>query len=212
MPNNNIFFISSKWEEEADYLYIYRLKSSGEVYYNENNNDFKSIFLSSFSLSEPIYSTTINGVGLIIDNTEYIFICQFRFIECQLVEFENDIIFNQYLKVILNIDENNYIQSTLFTILNLNKDNKILLGFTHYKHSEVYEPNYLDLLIINLKKDEDIRSYEIEPPSIIAWKTNSVHSLALRCLLTSIRKDVSDSFVIAYSELPKLLIGIIESI
>ena len=29
MPNNNIFFLSSKFEPE--YLYIYRLKSSGEV-------------------------------------------------------------------------------------------------------------------------------------------------------------------------------------
>ena len=152
MPNNNIFFLSSKWEYEADYLYIYRLKSSGEINYNENNNNFKSLLISSFSISEFIYSTEINAVGLIIDNNEYIFICQFLDIECQLIEFENDKIFNEYLTTFLNFVEGIYDYSIFFTILNLNQNNNILLSF-------VYE-NTLSLSIINTKNDEEI-SYDI---------------------------------------------------
>ena len=82
MPNNNIFFLSSKFEPE--YLYIYRLKSSGEVYYNENNNNFKRIPEPSLHLlggSEDLQLSFINGVGLIIDNKEIIFIFQFERIQ-----------------------------------------------------------------------------------------------------------------------------------
>ena len=103
MPNNNIFFLSSLFDQ--DYLYIYRLESSGEIYYNENNNNFKSILISSFSLADTLYSSYINGIGLIIDNKEYIFICQFFEMECQLIEFESDVIFSDYLSTFLNIFE-----------------------------------------------------------------------------------------------------------
>ena len=84
MPNNNIYFLSSKWEANTDYFYIYRLESSGEINYNENNNNFKKILISSFTVGGYIESFEINAVGLIIDNKEYIFVCQFLYMECQL--------------------------------------------------------------------------------------------------------------------------------
>ena len=103
MPNNNIFFLSSSWDSYSDDFYIYRLESSGEINYNENNNNFKKILMSSFT--ENAEKFLINAVGLIIDNKEYIFVCQFFSTECQLIEFENNIIFNKRLFQILGVDE-----------------------------------------------------------------------------------------------------------
>ena len=108
MPNNNIYFLSSKWEANTDYFYIYRLESSGEINYNENNNNFKKILISSFKVRGYIELNEINAVGLIIDNQEYIFVCQFLYTECQLIEFENNKIFNEYLTEILDIDQYSY--------------------------------------------------------------------------------------------------------
>ena len=94
MPNNNVFFLSTSRDSYSDYFYIYRLESSGEINYNENNNNFKKILISSFTVRGYIEPIEINAVGLIIDNKEYIFVCQFLNIECQLIEFENNKIFN----------------------------------------------------------------------------------------------------------------------
>ena len=105
MPNNNVFFLSSKWEDNTDYFYIYRLESSGEIKYDESNNNFKKILISSFKVRGYIELNEINAVGLIIDNQEYIFVCQFLYTECQLIEFENNKIFNEYLTEILDIDQ-----------------------------------------------------------------------------------------------------------
>ena len=184
MPNNNIFFLSSLFDQ--DYLYIYRLKSSDEIYYNENNNNFKIIPEPSFHLpdgSEDLQLSFINGVGLIIDNKEYLFICQFDRIQCQLIEFGNNIIFNQYLTEILNINELYNRLSSLFTILNLNQNNQILLSFIHgYKSPIIDGTNYfyLDLSIINMKKD--ILSYEIKHLSKIEYAFDEFYDIS--CFLT----------------------------
>ena len=159
MPNNDIYFISSKLYVE--YIYIYRLKSSGEIYYNENNNNFKIVLLSPF-VEERQVQVTINGVGLNIDNKEYIFICHFYEIKCQLIEFENGIIFNQNLGALINTEELVETQGEFLTILNLNQNNKILLGFENYGTYDGTWADYMELSIIDFIKDEDILSYEIK--------------------------------------------------
>ena len=59
--------------------------------------------------------------------------------ECQLIEFENNKIFGEYLTEILDIDQF-YHYSSFFTILNLNQNNNILLSFIY---EDFYNDNFL---------------------------------------------------------------------
>jgi len=176
MPNNNIFFLSSSWDTDSDDFYIYRLESSGEINYNENNNNFKKILMSSFT--ENGQKLLINAVGLIIDNKEYIFVCQFFSTECQLIEFENNIIFNKRLFQILGVDE--FMGGGFYyTILNLNQNNNILLSFVYMD----YEYNsFLSLSKINLKKDEETDFCQLGGQSILGHAFNSF--LDISCFIT----------------------------
>ena len=139
------FFLSSN--SIQDYLYIYGLKSTGERYYNQNNENYKKI------LSNSKETTLINGVGIMINNKQYIFICQFDETKCQLFDPENNIVFNEDINTILNINYNDFEPiSQSYTILNLNHNDKILLSFL--------ERQFLDLSIIQLKKEDNIYFYD----------------------------------------------------
>ena len=135
MPNNDIFFICIDYEPEK--IYIYGIKSSGEIYFNDNEDEenFRGIVLNSI-----IATTYINGVGLIINNKQYIFICETNveheydedsISHCQIIDYNNKNISNENLYKLLKYDnrDNFNIIGRKFTLLNLNQQNKILLGY-----------------------------------------------------------------------------------
>ena len=91
--------------------YIYGLKSSGEVYINYNEDNLREIGVNSL---EAIYH--INGIGLIINNKQYILICEtnigFQIPDetisyCQLIDYENNHIYNKELYKLLDYDNGN---------------------------------------------------------------------------------------------------------
>ena len=97
MPNNDIFIICSDYRTET--IYIYGLKSSGEVYFNDNEDNFREINLNSI-----IDTDYINSVGLIINNKQYIFICttdsendETIISHCHIIDYENEPIYNENL-------------------------------------------------------------------------------------------------------------------
>ena len=150
MPNNDIFFICSDYTTET--IYIYGLKSSGEAYFNDNEENFREINLNSL-----IDTDYINSVGLIIDNKQYIFICttdENVISHCQIIDYENNHIYDEHLYKLLNYNnmDDFHKSSYIFTILNLNQQNKILLSYL--------EENSIDLSIINLST-KDFSSYDI---------------------------------------------------
>ena len=171
MPNNNILFLS--YECDGDYLYIYSLNSSDEIYYNETNDNFKKISISSLSPSgQKYFLYDIKGVGLIIDNKEFLFICQFIDInyQYQLIEFENDIIFKDNI-TFLNISRRVYD----YTILNLSKKNYILLSWSDYQ--------YFGLSIINIKKEDEIY-YGIDIVNSIRIPQSYYYDYPINCFET----------------------------
>ena len=158
MPNNDIFFICSEYWPEK--IYIYGLKSSGEVYFNDNEENFREIDMNSV-----IDISYLNSVGLIINNKQYILICLTNneydyepdkgvISHCQIIDYENKQIYNENLYILLDYDNRDdfNINSYFFTLLNLNQQNKILLSYL--------EDNSLDLSIINLST-ENFSSYDI---------------------------------------------------
>ena len=94
MPNKDIFLLGT--QNTPEYIYIYGLKSSGEPYYNENNKNYKEIIISY-----GYYLKSINGVGLIINNHQYILICLIDYDQndsCELIDLENNnIAYNEYI-------------------------------------------------------------------------------------------------------------------
>ena len=203
MPNNNVFFLSTARDSNSDYFYIYRLESSGEINYNENNNNFKKILVSSFS--ETIGKFLINAVGLMIDNKEYIFLCQFAYTECQIIEFENTIIFNKQLIEILDVDQPKK-SSNYYTILNLNQNNDVLLSFAC---KDWFSNSFLSLTKINLKRDEEIDFYVYQPVSKLGHTFNSFFDIScfiternfLECLVQYDNKLKVEIYNEIYSEL-----------
>ena len=132
--------------------------------------------MPSISSSVRLRPTVINSVGLMIDNKEYLFTCQFSDFECQFFQFENDIISNKYLREILGGVERPTSYSIFFSILNLNQNNKIILSY-------VYQDN-LSLSIINLKKDEETDFYELVDQSSDPRDFDDLYKLDISCIVT----------------------------
>ena len=146
MPNNDIILLCSRKNE--DFIYIYDLKSSGEIDFKQNDKNYYII-----PGLENKETSIINGVGLIINNKQYIFICPFETEkQCQLIDYKNNkIVYNDDLYKFLNIDYNVFSQlSSSFTILNLNKKSVILLSYLEEKS--------IDFSILNITTNS---SYEI---------------------------------------------------
>ena len=150
MPNNDIFYIFSSGGE-TEKIYIYGLKSSGEVYFNDNEENIREI--------NPLLFKTnyINSAGLIINNKQYIFICITNYeceSNCHIIDYETNNNYNENLYKLLKYDNRDDFHKAgrMFTILNLNQQNKILLSYL--------EENSIDFSIINLL-EEDFSSYDI---------------------------------------------------
>ena len=145
MPNNDTFLLCSR--RIVDYLYIYNLKSFGDIDLENNETNY---FEVKFPRVEE--NKAINGVGLIINNKQYIFACQFYFSkQCQLIDYENNkILYNEEIYRFLNIESNSFKDiSNSYTIINLNQKNIILLSYL--------EKSSIDFSILNITTN----SYEI---------------------------------------------------
>ena len=134
MPNNDIFIIGSECRPEK--IYLYGLKSSGEVYFNDNEENIREI---DVNINRIINTEFINSVGLIINNKLYILICETDYEDpdegvishCQIIDYENNHIYYEHLYKLLNYNNRNdfHIIGKIFTILNLNQQNQILLSY-----------------------------------------------------------------------------------
>ena len=147
MPNNDLFLLFSNAYQ--DYIYIYGLKSSGEEYFKDNDENLKIIQ----SNGEEMYY--VNNVGLIINNKQYILLCRFySSSQCEIIDYENNIIYYEDIYKFLKYDdpEDLRVGSEFFTIINLNQKSTFLLTYL--------ESNSIDLSIINLQT-EDLSSYDI---------------------------------------------------
>ena len=174
MPNNDIFIILYNYNEREK-IYIYGLKSSGEVYFNDNEENIREI-------NALIDTSYINSAGLIINNKQYIFICITNYelseSNCQIIDYETNNNYNENLYKLLKYDNRDDFHKAgrMFTILNLNQQNKILLSYL--------EENSIDFSIINLS-EEDFSSYDIIKNSkrndILL---NSLRSKDLNCFIT----------------------------
>ena len=167
MPNNDIFIILYNYYE-TEKIYIYGLKSSGEVYFNDNEENIREI-------NSLINTNYINSAGLIINNKQYIFICETDDEEndviCQIIDYENKIIYKENLYKLLKYDNRDDFHKAgrMFTILNLNQQNKILLSYL--------EENSIDFSIINLS-----------PPSIsISLGCRIIHSIYFFSVIKQIK-------------------------
>ena len=124
MPNNDIFFIFSNYNQ--DYIYIYGLKSSGEVYFKDNEENLKIIQSNNQRMDAP------NSVGIIINNKPFILLCKFSYNnKCELIDYENNIIYYEDLYKFLEYENDGDFdeRSECFTIINLNQKSKFLLSY-----------------------------------------------------------------------------------
>ena len=140
MPNKDIIFFNTINTENENSLsdpLIYGLKSTGEKY-------FYKIYPSI-----EIYSYYLNGVGLSIEDKQYLLLCEIY--ECKLFDLESNDVYNQSYNKFLQNDEPFVTLKELFTIINLNNKSKIL--FTYATEDEIY------LSIINLMS-KDLSSFE----------------------------------------------------
>ena len=170
MPNNDIFFIFSNYNQ--DYIYIYGLKSSGEVYFKDNEENLKIIQ----SNGELMYVS--NSVGIIINNKPYILLCKFDYNnKCELIDYENNIINYEVLYKFLEYENDDDFDeySEYFTIINLNQKSKFLLSYL--------ESYFIDLSIINLQT-EDLSSYDIIKNTKRGITTSSEQYYDIRCFIT----------------------------
>jgi hypothetical protein len=171
MPNNDIFLIF--FDSDQDYIYIYGLKSSGEVYFKENEENLKIIQ----SNGQEIY--IVNSVGLIINNKQYILLCKFSSnFQCELIDYENNMVYFEDIYKFFGY-ENYYdfsVSSQYFTIINLNEKSTFLLTYL--------ERNSIDLSIINLQT-EDFSSYNIieNENRALTLSNNQYHEI--KCFITN---------------------------
>ena len=172
--NNELIFISSTFESEeaeierASKRYIYSLKSTGtEFYLDEDGDDFKSMYSKSFA--------SLNGVNLKIQNKEYLFICSIQ--ECQIIDNNNNKILyyknlTSFFGGIPNINERNNV--VYFPIINLNKENKLLLSLVFN--------NNINFVIINMISND--LSFEIVEKNNDINNTNLFDTEKLNCFIT----------------------------
>ena len=161
MPNNDILFVCEEYPEDLEEpedsgdpinkIYIYGLKSSCEIYFNDNEENYREI-----NTNTKIIANLVNGAGVIINNKQFILICESirSGSLCHLIDYENKNIYDEYLYKLLNYDNESSFKrlGQLFSIINLNQQNKILLSYL--------EENVIDLSLINLST-EDFTSYNI---------------------------------------------------
>ena len=124
MSNNDIIFISNEGGEqkEENFLYVYGLKSTGERFYNEENE-------IGYKQLNSIFLENLNGMNVKIEDKEYPLICSQ--VVCELIDYENN---ETYSQSIINFYKNISAGEEIFKfgptnfplMINMNQDNKIL--------------------------------------------------------------------------------------
>ena len=135
MLNKDIIFIGSYYnDDECYYPFLYGLKSSGEIFFNDK-----------FDYKDYDYYYILNGVGLKIENKYYPLVCDR--VKCSIFDLEKKKLEEKRYSELI---EYTIFPNTDFIILNLDNNYKILFTLLN---RELY------LSIINIKSN-DFSSFE----------------------------------------------------
>ena len=124
MSNNDIIFIFSE-NKNVERRYLFGIKESGEYIFKDKNGGNLKI-LNSTNIN------SLNAINIKLGGKEYPLVCSN--IKCELIDYENDIIYHQDL---FNFFNNTHLESKslslnyYFNLINLNNENKILFNIIY---------------------------------------------------------------------------------